>query len=86
MVFYAMLVYLAYGVVLNQANLIWIQTADIADELGVMSVKPTGHVEPFTATFSLSDILTCLSNTIRVAKEIELVWAAHVVPPKEPWL
>ena len=86
MVFYALLIYLAYGVVLTEASLIWIETHDVVEQYGPedwltgekKSVKPTGHVETFKVTFTLADILNCMAETIRVAKEIEIEWVAHV--------
>ncbi len=85
MVFYAMLIYLAHGVVLNEASLIWIQTEDVIEPYkegdwlpgDKKSIKPTGHVESFKVTFELKDILNCLSSTIKVAKEIELEFVSH---------
>lgn len=86
MVFYAMLIYLSYGVVLNEAQLIWIQTEDIVEPYkeedwlpgDKKSIKPTGHVETFKVTFTLKDILDCLAETIRVAKEIELEYVSYI--------
>lgn len=82
MVFYAMLIYLAYGVVLNEACLIWIQTEDVLEDSKKV-VKPTGHVDQFNVTFTLQDILQCMADTSRIAKEIELVWVSHVKVPEE---
>ena len=86
MIFYAMLIYLAYGVVLNEAQLIWIQTEDIVEPYSSSDwlpedrkvIKPTGKVETFKVTFELKDILNCMAETIKIAKEIELEWVAHV--------
>lgn len=88
MIFYAMLIYLAHGVVLDQASLIWIQTEDVTEAYkegdwlpgDKKSIKPTGHVEAFNVYFSLQDILSCMAETIRVAKEIELAWLSHEKP------
>lgn len=80
MIFYAMLIYLAHKVILSNAKLIWIETSDTID-----GIKPTGLVEQFDVYFSLSDILSCMAETMRIAKEIELVWLSHVKAPVEPW-
>lgn len=78
MVFYAMLIYLAHGVILKEAYLDWIETVE---EDGV--VKPTGRLETFKVTFTLMDIMECIAMTTRVAKEIEVAWASHIMPPEE---
>ncbi len=88
MVFYAMLIYLAHKVVLPGAKLIWIQTEDqeIWDPNSYNSkkvIKPTGRVENFDVYFTLQDILGCMAETIRVAKEIEIAWVSHVKPPED---
>ena len=77
MVFYAMLIYLKYKVVLNDAWLDWVETMDTPE-----GVKPTGKVENFHVTFTLLDILNCVAETIRVAKEIELDFACYVLEPE----
>jgi hypothetical protein len=85
MIFYAMLIYLAYGVVLKDAYLNWIETEDVIEPHSPSDwlpedrkvIKPTGHVETFKVEFKLKDILNCLAETIRVAKSIELAWIAH---------
>lgn len=82
MIFYAMLIYLKHGVALEEAYLDWIQTEDVMEGEN-MVVKPTGHVESFRVFFTLSDILTCMAETTRYAKEIELAWLSHVPPPEE---
>jgi len=78
MVFYAMLIYLAHGVILKEAYLDWIETVE---ENGI--VKPTGRLETFRVTFTFMDIMECIAMTTRVAKEIEIAWASHVTPPEE---
>lgn len=78
MVFYAMLIYLKYKVVLDHAHLVWIETED---KDGV--VTPTGKIEKFEVTFTLLDILNCIAETTKVAKEIELDFASYVPPPEE---
>lgn len=86
MLYYAMLIYLAYGVVLKDAYLNWMETEEVLEPYkegdwlpgDKKVVKPTGHVETFKVTFTLTDILKCMAETIRVAKEIELEWVAHI--------
>lgn len=80
MVFYAMLIYIAYGTKLNHAFLDWIETYE---EGGV--VKPTGHIQSFEVRFALRDILDCMAETAKVAKEIEAEWIFHVPDPKLQW-
>ncbi len=80
MVFYAMLIYVAYGTKLNSALLEWIETFE---ENGV--VKPTGRVEKFPVTFMFRDILDCMAQTTKVAKEIEAAYAVHERDPKLDW-
>ena len=80
MAFYAMLIYVAYGVALKDAYLDWIETYE---EQGV--VKPTGRIESFHVTFALTDILQCMADTAKVAKEIESAYAVHVRDPALEW-
>lgn len=78
MIFYAMLIYLKFGVMLSEAYLDWIETEEI-DHV----VKPTGRVETFRVTFTPQEIMECMAMTSRVAKEIEIAWASHIMPPEE---
>jgi len=88
MIFYAMLIYLAYGVVLNDAYLNWIETEDVLEPYKESDwllkdrkvIKPTGNVQTFKVTFTLTDILKTLAETVKVAKEIEIAWSMHVKP------
>lgn len=86
MVFYAMLIYLKYGVVLTEAWLDWVETMDVIENEGTPAerkvTKPTGRVESFYVTFTLLDILNCISDTIKIAKEIELDFACYVPEPE----
>lgn len=72
---YATAVYLTWKII-PQAKLIWIETYW---EDGV--VKPTGHVEEFPVIITMRDILDTMALTSRVAKEIEVAFAAHVPNP-----
>lgn len=78
MVFYAMLIYLKYKVILKEAYLDWIETEEID---GV--VKPTGQIKSFRVEFTLQDILNCITETVRVAKEIEIDFASYIPEPKD---
>lgn len=74
--FYATAIYLAHKVI-PDCKLVWIETEWID---GI--VKPTGHVEEFTVTLTMKDILACMALISRTAKAIEIAYAAHV-PNKE---
>ncbi len=86
LIFYALLIYLAYGVVLKGAKLIWIQTEDVIEPYkegdwlpgDKKSIKPTGRIEVFVVNFTLSDILNTLASTIKIAKEIEIAYISHI--------
>ena len=73
--FYATAIYLKYNKI-PEAKLIWIET-----EAGEGGVKPTGHVEEFPVKFTLGDMLYMMGYITRVAKEIEIAYAAHVPDP-----
>lgn len=81
MKFYAMGIYVAYGVLLKEAYLDWIETAKELDG----TISPTGRLESFRVTFLLNDILKMMALTTKVAKEIETAWAVHVPDPKLQW-
>ena len=76
--FYAMLIYLKHKIVPKEIHLDWIETQD-----SPTGILPTGRVETFKIELSLSDVLNCLADTIRIAKEIELFWSAHIKPPED---
>jgi hypothetical protein len=78
--FYAMLIFLEYKVVLKEAYLDWIETYE--NELG--EIIPTGKVESFRIVFSLTKILECLEETIKVAKEIETAYMTHIPSQETP--
>ena len=81
MKFYAMGIYLKYGVALKEAYLDWIETEKDLEG----TIRPTGHLESFRVTFLLNDILKMMATTAKVAKEIETAWAVHVHDPKYDW-
>ncbi|MES2006886.1 MAG: hypothetical protein V4436_02125 [Patescibacteria group bacterium] len=70
--FYALAIYLKYHVI-PACSLIWIET-----EQSGTGIAPTGRVEEFPVLFSLSSILTTMSLVSRVARKIEIAYAAHV--------
>lgn len=74
--FYAMVIYVKYGKLLTEGWLDWIET-----EWTPEGVKPTGRVESFKVAFTLSDILKTMALATKVAKEIEIAYAHHVVNP-----
>lgn len=78
MIFYAMLIYLKHGVILEEAYLDWIETIEEDGQ-----VKPTGRVMTFHVTFTFQQIMECIAMTSRVAKEIEIAWASHIPPPED---
>lgn len=78
MVFYAMIIYLKYKIANSDAYLDWIETEDT-----INGIKPTGKVESFHVTFTMNDILKCMAETIKVAKEIEIDYASYVPEPEE---
>jgi hypothetical protein len=78
--FYAMLIYLKFGVLLKDAHLDWIET-----EQGEDGIRPTGRVQSFRVTFTLNDILKTMAEATRVALEIESAYAAHATKPEIPW-
>ena len=78
--FYAMLIYLKYGVLLKETYLDWIETGQTSE-----GIKPTGHIESFKVPLSLTDILETMSLTSRIAKEIELEWALFIPEEAIPY-
>ncbi len=79
-----MSIYLKFKKLLREAHLDWIETysEDVVDADGIPStnVIPTGRVESFRVTFTLTAILEEMADTARVAKEIEIAWMSHVKP------
>ncbi len=69
---YATAVYLKYRIIPN-VKLIWIETEWVDG-----TVIPTGRVEEFEVILTMKDILACMSLVGRVAKKIEVAFAAHV--------
>jgi hypothetical protein len=80
MKFYAVLIFLEHKKTLKEAHLDWIETVT---EEGI--VKPTGHIESFRVTFSLTDILDTMALITRIAKEIEVAWTSYVPKPEIPF-
>lgn len=82
--FYAMGIYLKFGILLKDAWLDWIETeSTLVDSVSV--IRPTGHVESFRVTFTLNDILKEMAETVRVAREIESAWVTHITKEVIPF-
>ncbi len=86
MIFYATAIYLEFNKLLREAWLDHIETytENTVDADGIPSstVVPTGNVQSFRVTFTLSDILNEMAEMTRVAREIEIAWSVHVPAPK----
>ena len=78
--FYAMVIYLAYGVIVKNTFLDWIETEETSEGL-----KPTGHIETFEVSITFKDIMETMALTAKVAKEIEIAWASHIPDPNLKW-
>lgn len=83
MIFYAIGINLEYKVMNEKAILAWAETEQVADENGLVTTQPTGHIETFPVTFSRSQYLEFQAEMVRVALEIELAWASHIT---KPWI
>ena len=79
--FYGVLVYLKYGVFLKDCYLDWIQTEKVAVDSVFLDVdhkvQPTGMIRSFRVELGTRKILETVAEIIKVAKEIELAYAAH---------
>ncbi len=74
--YYALGIYLKYKVI-PDSMLAWIATENVDGE-----IRPTGHVEAFPVFHTKASILQTMASVGRVAREIEVAYAAHV-PNKE---
>ena len=72
MIWYAVVIWLKYGTMLDHATLAWIATEDTP-----LGIKPTGRVESFEVTFKPEDYYSFQARMLAVAHEIEQAWAAH---------
>lgn len=70
--FYAMIIYLVYGIAVNDCYLDWIETENTPE-----GIKPTGTIKSFKVEVGLRKILETIAETIKVAKEIEVAYAMH---------
>ena len=75
MIWYAVVIWLKYGTMLDHATLAWIATEDTP-----LGIKPTGRVESFEVTFRPEDYYNFQAKMLKVAHEIEQAWAAHITP------
>ena len=82
MIFYAVVIWLKYGVKLEKAHLDWIETESFQNDSGTVSINPTGRVDTFEVTFTPQQYLDELADMVRVAREIELSWAGWVTNPE----
>ena len=78
--FYAMIIYLKHKVISPSIALVWIET-----EPTESGIQPTGRMETFPVTLGLKDILATMALTAKIAKEIEVAYAAHVPNPALAW-
>lgn len=76
--FYAVVIWQKYGTVLEDAQLVWMET-----EYTDTGVQPTGRVETFDVHFSKAGLMDALARIIKSAHEIEVAWAGHVT---KPWI
>lgn len=79
--FYAMLIYIKYGVIPPTAHLDWIETFKDVDDI----IKPTGKLTTFEVKITMMDILQTMAITTKVAKEIEREWVVFVPEPEIPF-
>jgi len=78
---YATVIYLEYGVLLDRAELVWMETFNDSDG----KIQPTGNIERFILPITKKDIMHTMSLISRVAKEIESEWVLYTPPPEIPF-
>lgn len=88
--FYAVVIWQKFGVVLDKAQLSWVETEDVPpyvvtvnDQKITMTIAPTGRVETFDVHFSKAGLMDALARIIKSAHEIEVAWAGHIT---KPWI
>jgi len=69
---YALSIYVAPRRI-SKSELIWIETTTDGNV-----VTPTGRIESFPVTFTVPELLKVMALVGRVAREIEIAYAAHV--------
>ena len=77
MIWYAIVIWLKYGTMLDKAHLAWIETEDTSE-----GIKPTGRVDSFEVTFEPADYCMFQAKMLKVAHEIEQSWASHITNPE----
>lgn len=77
MIWYAVVIWLKHGTMLDHAHLTWIETEETPE-----GIKPTGRVETFKVMFEPSDYYIFQAKMLKVAHEIEQAWASHVTNPE----
>ena len=75
MIWYAVVIWLKYGTMLDHATLAWIETEQTTE-----GIKPTGLVKSFEVEFKPADYYSFQAKTLKVAHEIEIAWSAHETP------
>lgn len=78
--FYAVLIYIKYGVVTEKCHLDWVETEKIGDK-----IQPTGKMLTFPVKIGLRKILETMAEITTVAKEIELAYASHITKDYKPF-
>lgn len=81
LLFYGSLIYMKYDVAVKDCYLDWIQTEKVSVTGGWLDkedkIQPTGLVRTFKVELGLRKILENIADIIKVAKEIELAYAAY---------
>jgi hypothetical protein len=72
--FYALILWLNYGVIDQRKRLVWIQTEDGPDG----DVVPTGIVMPFEVKYTIADLLQFGNEIVKVAHEISDLYQEHI--------
>lgn len=73
MKFYALILWLNYGVISQPKNLIWIET-----EWTPEGIKPTGRIQTFPVRLGLTDILMFGKDVVKVAREISDLYQKEI--------
>lgn len=77
LLFYAAVIYLKYKKINNDCYLDWIETAEKVDDLGIVSMQPTGTIKSFRVEIGLKRILDTLDEIVKVSLEIQEAYQLH---------
>ena len=77
MIWYAVVIWLKYGTMLDKAHLAWVETEETSE-----GIKPTGRVDSFEVKFEPADYYRFQTKMLKVAHKIEQAWAAHITNPE----